>query len=85
MALRKQITDQAAHGAVALGVLSLAATGEPLGFALAGFLIGMVREVTEAGLPVTWSKIKAAPVHSDAPLDLTFWTLGGLLAGLVGA
>lgn len=79
----KQVIDQALHGAVAFLVISAAQFG-PFGGAVAGFLCGMVREVTEAGLPVTWAKIKAAPLHSDAPLDLSFWTLGGLLAGLVG-
>lgn len=79
----KQALDQALHGGVALLVIGLAATGIALACAVAGLCIGMVREVTEAGLPVTWAKVKAAPLHTDAPLDLTFWTLGGFLAGVI--
>lgn len=81
--MRKQAIDQSLHAATAFLVIFAAHFGV-LGGAIGGLLCGMIREVTEAGLPVTWAKIKAAPFHSDAPLDLTFWTLGGAIAGLVG-
>lgn len=76
--------DQGAHFATALLVLTLAIHGGPVGGAIAGFLCGMIREVAEAGNPVTFAKILHAPAKSDAPLDLMFWTLGGMAAALIG-
>lgn len=75
--------DQGAHFFVALLALSLAIRGGPVGGAIAGFLCGMIREVAEAGNPVTLDKILQAPIKSDAPLDLVFWSLGGLIAAVI--
>lgn len=74
--------DQSAHvaGAV-LALTPAAAFPNPITFALAGFGLGLVREITEEG-EVTLASLKAA---LGSRLDLTFWTIGGFLAGLIGA
>lgn len=80
--LKVQARDQLAHFATVLfGLLPFALFPCVLSGMWAGFVMGMVREVAEAGNPVTWGKIKGAVVRSDAPLDLTFWTLGGAVVG----
>lgn len=82
--LKKQARDQALHASTAMLVLlPPVLLHNAFAFAFSGFVCGMIREVTEAGLPVTWAKIKEAPFHSDARLDLSFWTIGGLLIGLI--
>lgn len=81
---KNQIRDQVAHAAAAfVGLIPAALAPSVVTFAWAGFCMGMVREVTELGRPVTWAKIKAAPMKWDAPLDLFFWTAGGAIAGLM--
>ena len=81
---RNQIRDQIVHTAVALvALLPVAIFQHGLAFAWAGFCMGMVREVTELGRPVIWAKIKAAPLKWDAPLDLFFWAIGGVIVGLM--
>jgi len=77
----KELRDQTAHAAAAFLIL-LPPVLYPhwATLALAGFCIGMVREITEEGTPVTLSKIRKA---LDSKLDLTFWTLGGALVSLV--
>lgn len=74
--LSKQIIDQSAHFLIALAILlPLVFWPGVLTFALAGFALGMIREVTEDG-PIT---------SKGSLLDLAFWTLGGLVAGIVAA
>ncbi len=58
--MNKELRDQSAHFAVAVVILAIPALLGWLGGALAGFLIGLVREVTEEGAPVTLAKIAAA-------------------------
>lgn len=50
-------------------------------YALCGFLFGFIREISELGTPITKEKMKLAIVNQK--LDLTFWTLGGLVCGLI--
>lgn len=77
----KQLTDQAAHFACAFIPLAIfALSPNLLTGALAGFAMGMVREITEEG-EVSWT----AFIHAlTSWRDLTFWTLGGTTAGLIG-
>lgn len=68
-----RIGDQVAHFVIAFLVVSmvLAYPGIVSGGA-AGFAMGLIREVTEDG-----------PVNSPGSLlDLVFWTLGGVVAGV---
>lgn len=76
--MRAELRDQSLHALVAITIILLAQHGI-VGCALAGFIAGSIREVTEEGIPVTFDKIKTAIRTSK--LDLTFWTLGGLIAG----
>lgn len=73
--MMKQFIDQTAHFVVAFAVLLLAsfagASLTPVAGAVIGCAFGLIREVTEADPIDSWR---------DA-LDITFWTLGGLLAG----
>lgn len=74
----KELRDQSAHAVAALvALLPAAIFPHVLTFALAGFALGMVREVTEEGV-VTLGAAKRA-----SKLDLAFWTLGGAVAGLL--
>ena len=76
----KEYRDQAAHAAAAFAVLILFGllpcilTG-----AIAGFGIGLVRELTEEG-EVSLAALRAA---LGSKLDLSFWALGGAIAGLI--
>jgi hypothetical protein len=76
----KELRDQAAHFTAAVVVL-LPVILFPcfLTGALSGFGIGLVRELTEEG------EISLNALHGalSSRLDLTFWTLGGALAGLL--
>lgn len=75
-----EVRDQAAHaGAAILALLPAALAPGALTFAWAGFCLGLVREVTEEGAPVTLGRLRAA-LRSYS--DLAFWTLGGLLVGM---
>ncbi len=74
----KELRDQSAHVAAAFLILVLTGPGI-IGGALAGFAIGLVRELTEEG-EISLPALKAA---LGSRLDLTFWTLGGLLAGII--
>lgn len=76
----KQLRDQSAHFIAAIIILALPALCGPFGGALAGFAIGLVREATEEADTVTPRALWNA-LHSV--LDLTFWTLGGLAAGVL--
>ena len=72
--------DQAAHAGAAFiilivfGLFPSIITG-----AIAGFGIGLVRELTEEG-EISLAALKAA---LGSKLDLSFWALGGAIAGLV--
>ena len=78
--MNKEIRDQLAHAGAALqclvpfGLIPCILTG-----ALAGFGIGLVREITEEG-EVSLPALKKA---LGSRLDLSFWTLGGAIAGLI--
>ena len=75
-----ELRDQTLHAITAATIITAAQYGI-IGGALAGFIAGAIREVTEEGSPVTLDKIKTAITKSKH--DLTFWTLGGALAGLL--
>ena len=77
----KEIRDQAAHAAAAvLCLLPLAIAPNVIGGVLSGFLVGLVREVTEEGDPVSIDKLRAA---LGSWKDLLGWSLGGLILGLL--
>lgn len=79
--MKKQVIDQTAHFVAALAILSLVLwVKHPLACALAGYLMGMIREVTEEGPLVTLATITKA---EQSYMDLAFWTGGGLAAGLI--
>ena len=80
----RHITDQVAHFAVAVLILSIFAIGTVWAGALAGLALGLIRELTEAG----GSRIALAEIgphfrKRDPWIDLTFWALGGVVAALV--
>lgn len=76
----KELRDQAAHAAAALlCLLPIALFPSILTGAISGFGIGLVREITEEG-EVSLAALKHA---LGSKLDLTFWALGGALAGLI--
>lgn len=78
--MNKEIRDQAAHAAAALlCLLPVAVAPSFFTGVLSGFLVGMVREITEEG-EVSLAAIRHA---LGSWLDLSFWALGGALAGLV--
>lgn len=75
----KELRDQSAHFVAAIvALLPAVFFPGPLSFAWAGFSLGVVREMTEKGV-IT---LPAARRALGSRLDLTFWTLGGLIAGL---
>lgn len=77
--MHKEIRDQAAHAAAGLVILApFALHPSILTGAIAGFGIGLVRELTEEG-PINLENLKDA---LGSKLDLTFWALGGATAGL---
>jgi hypothetical protein len=81
MKLRKEFRDQSAHMIGAAIALSPAMIFPTIAsFAWAGFCCGMIREITELGVPVTTEKIWRAFIGSK--LDLTFWTTGAAFAAL---
>jgi hypothetical protein len=76
----KELRDQAAHAGAALIILILFGLApNVLTGALAGFGIGLVRELTEEG-KISLAALKAA---LGSKLDLSFWALGGAIAGLI--
>lgn len=80
----RHITDQVAHFAVAMLVLTVFAIGTLWAGALAGLALGLIREMTEAG----GSRIALAEIgphfrRRDPWIDLTFWALGGVVAALL--
>lgn len=76
----KELRDQAAHfAAAAVILLPFALIPNSLTGAFAGFGIGLVREITEES-EIGLSALQCA---LRSRLDLTFWTLGGLFAGII--
>ena len=78
--MKKQYIDQGSHFAAALLILLMFYYGGIIGSALAGFGVGFVRELTEEGDRVTLAAAKAA---LGSWLDLSFWTLGGVVAKVI--
>lgn len=78
--LKKQIIDQSSHALAALVILSPLLIHPSLFTAvLAGLGLGVVREITEEGNPVSLSKVKAAFTKWSC-LDIAFWGAGAGLA-----
>jgi hypothetical protein len=78
--VRKELRDQFAHAGAALGILlPVALLPCILTGALAGLCCGLIREITEEG-EVSRAALKRA---LNSKLDLSFWTLGGAIAGLI--
>lgn len=76
----KEPRDQALHaGAAILCLLPIALAPCILTGIVSGFCVGLVREITEEG-EVSLEALKHA-LHSR--LDLSFWALGGAIAGLI--
>lgn len=74
--LKKQLIDQAAHFLLAIAILLPVAHAPGLvSFTFAGCCLGVLREATEPD-----------PILSKGSLlDILFWTLGGLAAGILAA
>lgn len=81
--MSRALIDQTAHFAAGFVILSAFAFGGIPGGAVAGFGIGLVREISESGTPVQWLSVKQQLTKTDAPLDLLFWALGGAAAALI--
>jgi hypothetical protein len=82
---RKQLVDQSAHAAAAIAALApLALWPGPLTGALAGFAVGLVREITEEH-EVSFAALSRIARSHGSKLDLIFWTIGGAAAGLAAA
>jgi len=80
--MTKQLLDQSAHVAAALvGLVPLALAPSPLTGVWAGFLMGLVRELTEEGSRVRLAHFGAVARSAASRLDIAFWTLGGFIAG----
>lgn len=78
--MNKEIRDQALHCAAAiLCLLPIALAPNILTGAVGGFLCGMIREVTEEG-EVSLAAVRHA---LGSKLDLSFWALGGAIAGFI--
>ena len=78
--IRKELRDQALHaGAALLCLLPIALAPCILTGIVSGFCVGLVREITEEG-EVSLEALKAT---LGSKLDLSFWALGGALAGLI--
>lgn len=76
----KELRDQSVHaGAAIVALLPAVLWPTPAAFAWAGFCLGSVREVTRDGPVVRLASFRRLLRQK---LDLTFWTLGGLVAGL---
>jgi hypothetical protein len=80
---KKDLIDQSSHAAVAFVATAgiLIAPGI-LTAALAGFLFGLVRELTEEGTKITGQAFRNVWHSRGSKIDIAFWTLGGALAGL---
>lgn len=80
--MKNQVLDQLGHFVGAIVVLTLPLLGL-LGFALAGFVIGFIREQGQNYVVVRDGAWKFWEWDKDSWIDIVFWTLGGLVAGLI--
>lgn len=80
----KQARDQLLHFLTAILFLYPAARWpECHTFALAGLGLGAMREIGEHAHPLNFKTIWASLTTWDAPLDLTFWALGGFAVSAI--
>lgn len=77
--LTRELRDQSAHAAVAAIVVIMAALFGFVGAVFAAFTVGLVREVTEEGTPVTGAKLVRA---LGSWRDLLGWSAGGVIAAI---
>lgn len=78
----EELRDQTAHMSAALiGISPLIAHPAWWTAALAGFALGMSREIGEERPPTTFEKL--GRIFSNQKLDLTIWTLGGIAAWFI--
>jgi hypothetical protein len=78
-----ELRDQAAHLSAALvSLLPLALFPCFLTGAWAGLCMGVVREITEEGV-ISLPALKHCFTGPNSRRDLAFWTLGGLLVGII--
>jgi hypothetical protein len=78
--MNKEIRDQLAHvGAAILCLLPIAVLPCIVTGLISGLGCGLIREITEED-EVSLAALKAA---LDSRLDLSFWALGGAIAGLI--
>jgi hypothetical protein len=78
--MMKELRDQSAHTLAAIiCLLPVALFPSILTGALSGFGIGLVRELTEEG-EISLPAVKHA---LGSRLDLSFWALGGAIAGFI--
>lgn len=79
---KTELRDQSLHFAIAFSLLAIITLIPSVPtYALCGFLFGYLREVSELQAPTTLTKLKLA--FTNQKLDLTFWTIGGIVAGLL--
>jgi hypothetical protein len=79
--LKKQLIDQGSHAGAAMVALSpLIASPSVFTAAIAGFGLGLVREVTSRGTPTKLSNFVDTFKSPWSCLDMSFWTLGAVLA-----
>lgn len=85
--LSAETRDQLLHGGVGLLICLLGWTGNPFGWALAGFVSGTVREVTEQEFAQIEGRRLDLGVVLDAikgsKMDLAGWTLIPFVAGVL--
>jgi len=78
----EELRDQTAHfGAAMIGLAPLIMGPSVWTAALAGFALGLSREIGEERHPFTIEKL--GRIFTTQQLDLTVWTLGGATAWLV--
>ena len=78
----EELRDQSAHLiSASISLSPLIAHPAWWTAALAGFALGMSREIGEERPPTTFGKI--GNIFSNQKLDLTMWTLGGAAAWLI--
>lgn len=79
---RQNVIDQAIHVLAAIAIVLLAHMGV-VGCALAGLGCGLIRELSEAGgARITLSEVKAHFTKLDPYVDLSWWAVGGAVAGI---
>ena len=79
---RQKVIDQLMHVLAAIAILLLAHMGV-VGGMLAGFGCGLIRELSEAGgSRITLPEVKAHFTKLDPYVDLSWWAVGGALAGI---